>query len=286
MHILRSWEELRKWRNTPSERGLSLGFVPTMGALHAGHLSLVALASEECARVLTSIFVNPTQFNRAEDLALYPRTEDADFDLLRTTSCDAVFIPSVQEIYGASEPGPAPRHYDLGELESVLEGAHRPGHFQGVARILDVFFRRIEPQSAFFGEKDFQQLAVVRRLVETESLGVRIVEGPTHREPDGLAMSSRNLRLTPQARAEAPAIYRELHRLSKTLTPYNWPAELERSVDVLNRCSTLEVEYLEIAHRDRFSPYDGSTDLRLGPWRLFAAVHASGVRLIDNCSIE
>jgi len=286
MHVLRSWNEIEDWRQTLRKHGQSLGFVPTMGALHPGHLSLVALAQKQCDRVLMSIFVNPAQFNRSEDLVHYPRTEAADVAMLRNTACDAVFIPDVAEVYGSSEPGPSPKHYDLGELEIALEGAHRPGHFQGVARILDLFFRRIEPEAAFFGEKDFQQLAVVRRLVETEALGVRIVGGPTHRESDGLAMSSRNLRLTPEARAQAPAIYRELSRLSTSLTPDHWQAELARSVDVLNQFSTLEVEYLEIADRDQFHPYAGSPDLHQGRWRLFAAVHASGVRLIDNGPIE
>ncbi len=283
--VFRTWKELENWLLTQKKEGLSIGFVPTMGALHKGHLSLIELAHRNSDRVLTSIFVNPAQFNRAEDLENYPRTEESDLLLLEQSPCDAVFIPSVEEVYGTSEKETPSKHYELGELETALEGAHRPGHFQGVARILDLFFARIAPESAFFGEKDFQQLAVVRRLVETEGHKLKIVGGATYRERDGLAMSSRNARLSAGARTQVPAIFKTLSQLSAALNETNYRAELEKARMYIDGFEDLETEYLEIADSTDFSLYSGEPGLRSGRWRLFAAVYASGVRLIDNLEI-
>jgi pantoate--beta-alanine ligase len=256
-----------------------------MGALHQGHLSLIELASRHSDRVLASIFVNPAQFNRSEDLENYPRTEDRDVEMLGQSPCHAVFIPSVSEVYGDPASEQPPVHYELGALENALEGAHRPGHFQGVARILDLFFTRIAPDFAFFGEKDFQQLAVVRKLVEIENHKLKIVGGATHREADGLAMSSRNMRLSPQGREQAPQIYATLKALAQSIDPSNYQEELETARRRLDAFGELETEYLELADSSNFSMYEGQPDLKSGRWRLFAAVYASGIRLIDNLEI-
>ena len=195
-------EALGTWRS----KGFTIGFVPTMGALHDGHLSLVDKAKENCDIIVVSIFVNPTQFNDPNDLANYPRTLESDMQLLSTKHCDCVFYPSVGEMY----PVPDHRSFDFGNLETVMEGRFRPGHFNGVAQVVGKLFEIVEPDQAFFGQKDFQQLAIVKELVRQMKYRVEIVPCEIIREADGLAMSSRNRLLLPQYRECAPLIYRTL----------------------------------------------------------------------------
>ncbi len=187
-------------------RGRVVGMVPTMGALHEGHLSLVRLAKSRCDIVVVSIFVNPTQFNDPEDLKRYPRTPEADAKLLEAEGCDILFLPTVEEIY----PEPDTRVFDFGYIGEVMEGAKRPGHFNGVAQVVSRLFTIVKPDVAFFGRKDFQQIAIVKSMVKQLHFNIEIVSCPIVREEDGLAMSSRNALLDPAGRAAAPQIYRTL----------------------------------------------------------------------------
>ncbi len=206
MEIIRTVDELRSRVEAERALGHSVGLVPTMGALHDGHLSLVKASRKANDIVVVSVFVNPTQFNNPEDLATYPRTEEADARLLAEAGVDMVFMPSVAEVY----PEPDTRVFDLGPVAEVMEGAMRPGHFNGVAQIVSKLFSMVRPDRAYFGEKDFQQIAVIRRMVELEGFDIEIVDCPICRADDGLALSSRNVRLTPEQRAVAPAIHRTL----------------------------------------------------------------------------
>ena len=208
--------DLKKELATLDSAGI--GFVPTMGALHAGHRSLVEKARRECKTVVVSVFVNPTQFNDKNDLRNYPRTPEADAAILEAAGADYVLMPSVEEIY----PEPDTREFDFGQVDKVMEGATRPGHFNGVAQVVSRLFSIVEPRKAYFGEKDFQQIAVIKAMVEQLGLDVEIVECPIIRDVDGLALSSRNTLLTAEYRAAAPHIYEVISQCaakSKELTP-------------------------------------------------------------------
>lgn len=255
-----------------------IGFVPTMGALHAGHLSLVGRARRENGTVVVSVFVNPTQFNDAEDLRVYPRTPAQDLELLEKTGADIVFMPSVEEVY----PEPDDRRFDFGELESVMEGASRPGHFNGVAQVVSRFFEMIAPAKAYFGEKDFQQVAIVCEMVRQLGMEVEIVASPIVREHDGLAMSSRNALLDDPHRNAAPMIYMGLSAGLGEMARMT-PAQVEKFVtDTINSDKRLEVIYFNLVNR--------RTLKRVGSWEEgeedgiqgCVAVRAGTVRLIDN----
>ena len=260
--------------------GQSRGFVPTMGALHAGHLSLVERARKECAVCVASVFVNPTQFNDKNDLKNYPRTPEADAALLESAGVDILFMPTVAEIY----PEPDTRVFDFGLTDKVMEGATRPGHFNGVAQVVSRLFALVEPHKAYFGEKDFQQIAVIKAMVAQLGLGVEIVECPIVRDTDGLALSSRNMLLTPGHRAAAPHIYEVLKTaagMAKNMTP----AELERfATTEINKNPLLEVIY--------FQAVDAATMQRVERWDDAAhvqgcvAVQAGEIRLIDNIRLK
>ena len=208
MKIARTVGELQSLVSEARAAGKSVGLVPTMGALHAGHKSLVDRSVAENDFTVVSVFVNPTQFNNQEDLVKYPRTEDADVAMLEEAGVDVAFIPTAQEVYGDE---PDTRVFDLGPVAEVMEGAMRPGHFNGVAQIVSRLFLWTMPDKAYFGEKDFQQIAVIRRMADIEGFdSIEIVACPIVREADGLALSSRNVRLTPEMRKAAPAIHRVL----------------------------------------------------------------------------
>ena len=202
MEIIRTVEKLREAVSSARAAGKTIGLVPTMGALHAGHRSLVDRARRENDIVVVSVFVNPTQFNNPDDLRTYPRTEEADAAILADAGVDYAFMPTAEEVY----PEPDTREFDLGPVAAVMEGAMRPGHFNGVAQIVSKLFAWAQPTRAYFGEKDFQQIAVIRRMAELEGFDLDIVSCPIVREADGLALSSRNVRLNEQARAIAPKI--------------------------------------------------------------------------------
>lgn len=222
--------------------GQTIGFVPTMGALHEGHGSLVKRAKTENDLVVVSIFVNPTQFNNASDLKHYPRSIEADTVLLEKLNCDVVFIPDVDEIYDASFELP---QIDLGHIDKVMEGEHRPGHFQGVVQVVYRLFQLVQPDKAYFGLKDFQQVAVIRFMTNYFQLPVEIIAVPTLRHEDGLAMSSRNLRLTPTQRQEALAISQTLLH-AKELAATQTPDQTKQEAVSFFKQFNLELEYFEI----------------------------------------
>jgi pantoate--beta-alanine ligase len=262
---------VRDWRAS----GESIGVVPTMGALHPGHLSLVHAARAACDRVIVTLFVNPRQFDRPEDLARYPRTEASDAALLQPEGVDVLFAPDSATIY----PEGFATRVSVAGLQDVLCGAHRPGHFDGVATVVTKLLTMTAADTAFFGEKDWQQLQIVRRAARDLNLPVKIVGCRTMREADGLAMSSRNARLSPPDRARAPALHREMQEAAARIRG-GAAAEgaLAEARDRILRAGFAEVEYLEIRDAESLaaSPPPGR------PARLFAATWLGGVRLIDN----
>ncbi len=263
--------------------GSPRGFVPTMGALHAGHISLVERARRENEVVVASVFVNPTQFNDPDDLKRYPRTPQEDIRLLEDAGTDIVFMPTPQEIY----PEPDTRVFALAGVSEVMEGATRPGHFNGVAQVVSRLFDLVRPDRAYFGEKDFQQVAVIRAMCRECGYRLEIVSCPTVREADGLAMSSRNTLLGPAHRAAAPAIYRALDRAVRqvrtSLGEGQAPAveDVERQVaEEINSEQLLEVIYFRLVNARTLSPARSWDDE--GGVQGCVAVQAGKVRLIDN----
>lgn len=217
MLIIRSVAELETFVANERQKGHSIGFVPTMGALHEGHLSLVERAVSENDITVTSVFVNPTQFNNPIDLATYPRDEESDFRLLAKAGVSVAFAPSVEEMYPGGVEGRERHEFALGMAAVVMEGKFRPGHFQGVAEVVSRLFRIVRPTRAYFGEKDFQQIAVIRNMVETEGIDVEIVPCPIRRADDGLALSSRNALLTPEPASPRPGDSPRPRRLGRVL---------------------------------------------------------------------
>ena len=274
--ILRHVADLRALRD--QSRGLVLGVVPTMGALHAGHLSLVRQAKAECDRVVVTIFVNPRQFNNPDDLAKYPRTEGADAALLAPLGVDAIFAPAPDQVY---PPGFATT-ISLGGVADPFEGALRPGHFAGVATVVAKLFGMTQADRAYFGEKDWQQVQVIRRMVRDLDMAVQVVGCPTLRDPDGLAMSSRNTRLSVAARAQAPALYRAMTRAADALRAGALPdAALDAArADVLD-AGFDRVEYLALCDGDSLAPLSHAAPGA----RLLAAAWLEDVRLIDNIAV-
>ena len=259
--------------------GKTIGFVPTMGALHAGHGALVKQAAKENDVVVVSIFVNPTQFNNASDLANYPRTPEQDAALLKDAGAHIVFSPSVKEMYPDS---PTTMPVELSNLSTVMEGRFRPGHFQGVVEIVRRLFQTVQPHRAYFGEKDFQQLAVIRHFVERENIPVEIVPCETVREPSGLAMSSRNMRLSDAQRKAASAISKALYWLRDSGKKYSLSDALKKASESIESDTGLKIEYLEVADEKNLQP---AKEWKPGQ-RAFAAVFAGEIRLIDNVSLN
>ena len=254
----------------------TIGLVPTMGALHAGHASLIQRARQGCGTVVVSIFVNPLQFDRAEDLDRYPRSLEADLDVCREHGVDLVFAPSAAEMY----PRPMEMTIDVGKLADHLCGRFRPGHFAGVANVVLKLFGIVQPDEAYFGEKDAQQLAVVRRLVTDFNVPVTIVPVPTVREADGLALSSRNLRLSVHERQLAPVLYKALQRAAARVAQGTVDAaEIERdAAAIIPADERLRLEYLQLVDPDDFQPVARVT----GPVVAAGALWVGQTRLIDN----
>lgn len=276
MEIINTAAEMQIWSKNRQNDGLSVGFVPTMGALHKGHIELVNRAVKENDVTVCSIFVNPVQFNNPDDLEKYPRTFEQDINMLRAAGCDVVFYPPVKEMY----PEPVTRQYDFGMLDKVMEGRYRPGHFNGVAIVVKRLFDIVLPNRAFFGEKDFQQLAIIRALVKLENLDVEIVPCPIVREPDGLAMSSRNVRLSEEQRKNASLIYNTLLVAKKMYTSTR-PDELKKEVEQrINSNPYMQLEYFEISDTETLEPV--GQDKPQKPVVACIAVYMGEVRLIDN----
>lgn len=280
MRVVKTISELKSLISGYKQENKTVGLVPTMGALHAGHKSLVDCARKENDIVVVSVFVNPTQFNNKQDLATYPRTEERDCALLEAAGCDVVFMPAVEEVY----PEPDNRQFDLGAVAEVMEGAHRPGHFNGVAQIVSKLFGFVEPDRAYFGEKDFQQIAVIRKMVQLEGFKLQIVACPIKREDDGLALSSRNVRLTAEQRQLAPNIYRVLKE-SCNFAKSHTVAETEKFVvDSLNALPQMEVEYYSIVDALTMQPVSDWADADSITGCI--TVYCGEVRLIDNIAYK
>lgn len=278
METITNSEELRRALGSRNRSGI--GFVPTMGALHAGHRSLVERARRECATVVVSVFVNPTQFNDKTDLKNYPRTPEADLRLLEEVGADYVFMPSVEEVY----PEPDTRTFDFGMIDKVMEGATRPGHFNGVAQVVSRLFDLVKPAKAYFGEKDFQQIAVIREMVRQLRIPVEIIPCPIVRGEDGLALSSRNTLLDTDHRTAAPYIYKVLKAAvekSHQTTP-----------DQLAAWVTAQVESNPLLKVIYFQVVDAATMQQVRTWEKSPAiqgciaVQAGDIRLIDNIKLR
>jgi pantoate--beta-alanine ligase len=262
------------------KNGTTIGFVPTMGALHEGHLSLVEKAKKENDIVVVSIFVNPTQFDNADDLINYPKTIEKDLSLLKSFNCDIVFTPTPEEIYADDIQS---QSFDFDGLEFQMEGKFRAGHFNGVGTIVERLFKVVKPHKAYFGEKDFQQIQIIRKMVEKRNLPVQIISCPIHREKDGLAMSSRNTRLTTAQRAAAPFIYETLKK-AKTLFGTKNASEVIKWVEnEFKNHPLFNLEYVEIADEETLLPIETKNPTK--KYRAFIAVFAGKVRLIDNISL-
>ena len=271
-------KETRNYAIEQREKGLTIGFVPTMGALHPGHISLVERARRENDIVMASIFVNPIQFNNPDDLKKYPRTIENDMEQLKAAGCDVVFVPSVEEMY----PEEVNKSYDFGKLADVMEGAFRPGHFNGVAIVVKKLFDIALPHRSYFGEKDFQQLQIIKALVRIENLDVEIVPCAISREADGVARSSRNERLTPEMRTASPFIFQTLKE-AKTMATTHSAEDIKAIVEQKFKSHPLlELEYFSIGSGIDLQPVSGKiTDGDMG----FIAVYAGDIRLIDNIQL-
>ncbi|MCS6928278.1 MAG: pantoate--beta-alanine ligase [Saprospiraceae bacterium] len=282
MHVFKKITDLRAWLSEQRRRGEHIGFAPTMGALHEGHLSLIRAAKARGDVAVASIFVNPLQFNDPEDLRRYPRMPEHDLLLLEQVGCAALFMPEVEEVYPQGEDLTV--RLDFGHLTQVMEGRFRPGHFQGMATVVKRLLDIVKPSRLYMGQKDFQQLTIVAEMLRRLAMPVELVACPTVREPDGLAMSSRNLRLTPAMRSAAPAIFRAL-TAAKTDFLNRTPVELlkQRAIQTLQSAG-LQPEYFEVV--------DGHTLLPVEHWQpkqfvvACTAAWAGDVRLIDNLILQ
>jgi pantoate--beta-alanine ligase len=280
MQVVKHINELQAILSDKQKEGLSIGFVPTMGALHLGHLSLIEEAGKQTSFVVVSIFVNPTQFNDKGDLERYPRNLQKDVDLLEPTSCKLVFAPEPEEIY----PEPDTRQFNFGTLEQVMEGRFRPGHFNGVAQVVSRLFEIVQPDKAFFGQKDFQQLAIINEMVRKLNLPVEIIPCPIIRETDGLAMSSRNMLLNPEQRNAAVHISATLFEAANKTTELTVEELCQWVIGKINENEYLNTEYFEIVNGTTLLPVKSWDDhgTKIG----CIAVHCGRIRLIDNIEFE
>ena len=280
MKVFKTKKELKRYFKGYSSKNFTIGFVPTMGALHNGHLSLVKESVDNNEITVASIFVNPTQFNKKEDLENYPRTLESDLTLLQSVSCDIAFIPTTEEIYSNTVSS---NHFEFDGLEIQMEGKYREGHFNGVGTIVKKLFEIVTPTNAYFGEKDFQQLQIIRKMVQKNHLPVSVIGCPTFREKNGLAMSSRNQLLSEKEKEEGAIIYETLCEVkelinNKAIEKINsWVGEQ------FDKNPLFELEYFVIADEENLTPA-----LTISPnknYRAFIAVHADKVRLIDTMAL-
>ncbi len=281
MIIFKHIKNISPYLQSLQQSGKSTGFVPTMGALHMGHISLIEKAKQQSDICISSIFVNPTQFNDPKDFEKYPITLEKDIDMLEKAGCDILFMPSVKEMY--PEGLPETTHYELGYMETVLDGAYRPGHFQGVCLVVEKLLRITHPDKLLLGQKDYQQCMVIKKLVELMQAKTEIIICPTQREADGLAMSSRNMRLTDEARKKAPEIYKTLHFIRADIKPGDIAAIKKEAAGKLS-AGGFTVDYVEIANAltlELMEHWDGKTALVA-----LAAAFIDDVRLIDNLLLQ
>lgn len=282
MILFKKITDLQKWLDAQREKRHTIGFVPTMGALHSGHISLITSSKKDNEVTAASIFVNPTQFNDPKDFEKYPVTIERDIEMLEESGCDVLFLPAVAEMYPGGKP--SSRHYDLDYLETVLDGKYRPGHFQGVCTVVDRLLSIVGPDNLYLGQKDYQQCMVIKRLIELlgKSSEIKINICPTLREEDGLAMSSRNMRLSAEERAMAPTVFKCLQQIKENLKPGQLDEVKEKALQLLITTG-FRPDYIEIADANNLSLIDDWD----GKQRLVALVAAflNEVRLIDNMII-
>ncbi|MCW3162397.1 pantoate--beta-alanine ligase [Chryseobacterium oryctis] len=282
MEVLKNKKTLQDFIERQKEMGKKIGFAPTMGALHNGHLSLYKKAKEENDLVISSIFVNPTQFNNAEDLEKYPRDINRDILILKNSDLvDAVYIPEVVDIYPEKAES---LHYDFDGLENEMEGKSRPGHFDGVGTVVEELFRQVKPDNAYFGEKDFQQLAIIKKMVEKKKLPVKIHGVSIYRAENGLALSSRNQRLHENRREASKIIYETLKKVNDWFRVITIPEIKERVKDIFESQQGMQLEYFLIADEDSLKETDFFYKDR--NFRAFIVVVVDGVRLIDNMHLD
>lgn len=267
-------EQIQKWTRS----GTSWGFVPTMGALHQGHLSLVEQSQKQDDLTVISIFVNPNQFNNKKDLAAYPRTLEKDLKLLEGFEDLVVFAPEVSEVYPVDYKG---TNIELGKLDEVMEGKHRPGHFQGVVTVVERLFRLVQPKRAYFGRKDFQQVAVIKHMTKTLDFNIEIVECDTIREESGLAMSSRNMLLSEEGKILAQKLYQKLDK-ARTLSLSHLPKEIRVLIESEFSGEDVVLEYFSIVHPNTLEEL---TDYWVPGATACIVAHVEGVRLIDNMEL-
>lgn len=281
MHLISDVKQLKQYLNSLKNEGKSIGFVPTMGALHAGHLALVRKAKNENSLCVCSIFVNPTQFNNADDLQKYPRTLETDLQLLESANCDVVFLPTVEAMY---PQGYNPIGVNLNGLDTRMEGAHRPGHFAGVVTVVSLFFDYVEPHKAYFGEKDFQQLRIIQQMAAEQKREIEIVPCPIIREENGLAMSSRNKRLSEKGKKQASSIYKALLFAAENADKMPLNALIEEVKSQLSAFPEFEIEYIEVVNENDLLPISElNSEIKA---RMFVALYLEGVRLIDNMPLR
>lgn len=271
-------QELQQYLDALRAKGSTIGFVPTMGALHEGHLSLIKQAQLQCDVVVCSIFVNPTQFNDAKDLEIYPRPIQDDIRKLEQVNCDILFNPEVTEMYAGNETW----HLNIGELEGLLEGKFRPGHYQGVTQVVNKLFDIVKPDLAFFGQKDYQQVLVIKRMVNLLNMPVKIVMCPIEREKDGLAMSSRNIHLTPDDRQHALILSKTLNQVMHNFDSNNIAQLQKEAAESINSVPGVELAYFEITDGENLHPANKSTQMVVA----LVAATVGKTRLIDNVIIR
>ncbi|GDX51607.1 pantothenate synthetase [Bacteroidota bacterium] len=283
MYLFKSEKHLAPFLKKKRIEGKKIGFVPTMGALHRGHISLIEKAKDECEIVVCSIFVNPTQFNNAKDLEKYPRTIEHDMEMLLKADCSVLYLPASQEIY--PEGKPELKNYDLGYYDKVLEAAFRPGHFQGVANVVYRLMKKVNPAVLYLGQKDFQQIQVIRKMIELENFQTKIEVCEIVRELSGLAMSSRNVRLNEEAWNNAAVISQTLFFLKEKRNEFSSVKALrEEGIKRLKKIPDSIVEYLEICDAETLRPVEIIVKGKLTI--ILTAIWINGVRLIDNILIE
>lgn len=278
MKVFHKIVELQNTLFADRKAGKTIGLVPTMGALHDGHASLVKKSVEDNDITVVSVFVNPTQFNDPKDLNTYPRTVDEDCKLLESVKADYVFVPAVEEMY----PRPDTRHFEYPPVSTVMEGAHRPGHFNGVCQVVSRLFYITRPDRAYFGEKDWQQIAVIKAMVKDLSINVKIIECPIIRDADGLARSSRNTLLSKEEREIAPMIFKALKESVDYSLTHSVKETHDMTVEKINKTDGLDVEYLEIVDGDTLQPVSdwNDSDYIVGCITVYCG--ARPVRLIDH----
>ncbi|MVN92181.1 pantoate--beta-alanine ligase [Mucilaginibacter aquatilis] len=279
MKVFNTKNALKEHLNALRAAGKTVGFVPTMGALHQGHLSLLERARQECDVTVCSIFVNPTQFNDPKDLEKYPRPIEADIEKLEAAGCDVLFNPEVNEMYAGNENW----HLDIGELETLLEGKFRPGHYQGVTQVVNKLFSIVEPNKAFFGQKDYQQVMVIRRMIQLLDAPVELVMCPIEREPDGLAMSSRNIHLTETDRRHALVLSQALFEAKSSFEKGATLNDVQsHAAELISNEGDTQLEYFELADGNTLKPAQAGSDSIVA----LVAAQVGKTRLIDNVIIR